>query len=100
MKFSVRRGTYKQKEMYRSKAPVQPLLPNIKTFDPGVRLNEPVTLGSSKLRPRSTVVIRRIPNGDIGSNHPDEKLVSPEPLIPRSSSVSNALPITRARRLL
>jgi len=47
---------------------------------------------------RSGVVIRKLPDGSIGRNHPDEKLVVPEPLYPKSCNVPSMCPITINRK--
>jgi len=121
MKFSIQRPTYKQKLVRARLKPVprpptyRPL-PNTKTPDPRVRFTNPTKLGNTQLpkarsgvmitklentqlpRARSGVVIRKLPDGSIGRNHPDEKLVVPEPLFPKSCNVPSMCPITINRK--
>ena len=107
MSFSINRSTYQQKQVNvrikKSKSSNLNLnqylpLPNIKIPEPQIRMISTQSLGNKKLQPRSTVVVRKIANGTIGQNHPEEKLFSPEPLRSGSIPVHSTLPITRARK--
>jgi hypothetical protein len=105
MKFSIQRPTYKQKIIRTRlksvpRPPAYSPLPNTKIPDSRVRFNNTPKLGNTQLRPRSALVRSRLPINDLGRNHPDEKLVVPEPLIPRSSNVPSMLPITRNRKMI